>query len=139
MGIEAKGREYHEIQLNKGATPFSVKCSDLIGQFSPVFLIVEKDAFKQIWGVGASDIGLLGMREDCRELTKFKCLKYMSDVIEFDRVETIGKRAYALTTNGNLYGWGDSNNKELGPSLPSSVWQPTEITYLLDYIVSDFK
>ena len=127
------------IELGDGVIPLKVKCSQSYHSYSPAFLLVDNNGNKEIWSAGKDDSGLLGLGKDVtvNKDGKFNCLHYSKELVKFEDIDSYGISAYALTTDGTVYGWGKLPFNEDNNLIDNqNFWSPTEIKCLRPYIVS---
>ena len=77
-------------------------------------------------------VGLLGQGNDEPVSATFKKLDYDHNTIKFTKVSMLTKHALALTSDGQLYGWGSNEHLRLGLVDVATVNKPTPIARFND-------
>jgi alpha-tubulin suppressor-like RCC1 family protein len=75
---------------------------------------------------------LLGQGNEEPVSATFKKLDYDHNAIKFTKVSMLTKHALALTSNGELYGWGSNENYRLGLDGVPNATKPTPIARFND-------
>ena len=75
---------------------------------------------------------MLGQGNDEPVSATFKKLDYDHNTIKFTKVSMLTKHALALTSDGQLYGWGSNEHLRLGLAEVATVNKPTPITRFND-------
>ena len=109
MKLESTGGKYIKIDVKtpKGDAVKVLKAAASVAKKPcPALLIVElPDGKKELWSGGQHNKGVLGQGEGVTKSDCFKRCKY-DEAIEFVDVSCYSDHACAITSNGQLYGWG---------------------------------
>ena len=100
---------------------------------------MENEGKSELWSAGKSSYGQLGQGTDNNSSDEFKSLDYDKENIVFKDVCLGFDHALAITTEGELYGWGRNEEKQLGMSDTKNYWSPTKIPYFENYYAREIK
>jgi|LauGreDrversion4_2_1035121.scaffolds.fasta_scaffold89509_2 alpha-tubulin suppressor-like RCC1 family protein len=87
-----------------------------------------------LMSAGTSTDGLLGQgSDDITKLTTFTKLNYDNTKLSFKKISLLTRHALAISTDGDLYGWGSNDLYRLGqPADVKSLNKPTPIDFFND-------
>ena len=141
LNIPNHTKDYTRVELpeNVLVKDLRINGANSLSQF--IIIFVEVDGKPQIWSAGNDEsYNRLGQGEEVKISHTFQCLDYDKDTITFKDVQIGERHCLAITTNGELYGWGRNTDKQLGMSDTDKVISsPTKLPYFEDYIVHEIQ
>ena len=124
LNEENKNESYMEIPFDEDVTPIQPICSIFEETSTVVLMMVESNYLTEIWTCGKSSHTLLGQGDSITESLMFRPMKITNDDMDIDNVsfkkvqfnDTFG---FALTDDGDLYGWGKDAYNQFGYDAPN--------------------
>jgi hypothetical protein len=103
-----------------------------------LLLFVEVEGKPQIWAGGYAYNGILGTGDETNQC-ELKVVNYDHENIVFKDARFGNDHILAITTNGELYGWGQNSSKQLGLPEAKIYYAPTKVPYFENYVVHEIR
>jgi hypothetical protein len=104
-------------------------------------MMVETNGRRELWCGTDKYCQFMGKGDCSFTATDFSALDYDKEKVSFSKVSVYEKSALAVTTNGQLYEWGESKIERQPDTQEENklifLNKPTEVNYFKDYNVID--
>lgn len=139
ISLENNNKNYTQIPFDEGVIPLQPCCNNNYESNKSALMFVKTNDRVELWSTGYSSNGLLGQGDNKTTSNKFTPLDYDRENITFKKAEIKYYFGLAVTENGELYGWGNNNYKQLGMSDTKIYYSPTKLPFFAEYYVHDFS
>ena len=139
INLEWVDKKYIQIPFEEGVIPKRPVCTNNSETNKPLLMFVDNKGRSELWSGGYSSYGLLGQGDGKNESRSFAPLNYDKENITFTKAIIKYYFGLAVTSKGELYGWGQNSYKQLAMSDTKTYFTPTEIQFFKDYYVHDFE
>jgi hypothetical protein len=134
-----EGAQYIPIALPENVVPKKVECGRYGGYNTCAVLLVEIEEKPQLWSAGLHPNGLLGQGDGVTEFREFKVMTYDTENIVIKDFTLGYDHGLAITAEGQLYGWGKNDHKQLGLADTKNYFELVKIEYFANYTVHEIS